>query len=130
MFGTFQKSEIRIEIDATSNQIGESLLNPDKMRLWLWPQQFSPDLPPKFTEGLTFNSNLGLITIQHQVKKVDDHCLLMILSQGIDGYHEWYWGDHWVQSRIEGISLLPLNIAQIFSLLRLRQWLKQHQSIK
>jgi hypothetical protein len=48
------------------------------------------------------------------------------LSQSIDGYHEWYWGDGWVQSRLEGISLLPLNLGQTLSLLRLREFLKHH----
>ena len=49
--------------------------------------------------------------------------LRMILKQGIDGYHEWLWGDGWVQSRLEGISLLPLNLGQTFSLLKLRLFL-------
>lgn len=52
-----------------------------------------------------------------------DNCLRLLLSEGIDGYHEWYWGDGWVQSRLEGISLLPLSLGQTFSLLRLRQFL-------
>lgn len=53
--------------------------------------------------GLKFTSSLGPITIQHQVEVANDHCLRMILSQGIDGFHEWYWGDGWVQSRLEGV---------------------------
>ena len=122
MFGNFQKSEIRIEVEASAKVIGDSLLHPDKMRLWLWPQQFSSGLPDKFYEGLTFTSGIGLLTIEHKVEIVNDHCLRLLLSKGIDGYHEWYWGDGWVQSCLEGISLLPLSLGQTFSLLRLRQW--------
>jgi hypothetical protein len=49
------------------------------------------------------------------------------LSQGIDGYHEWYWGDGWLQSRLEGISLLPLNLGQTLSLLKLRLFLSNQK---
>ncbi|NER31264.1 MAG: hypothetical protein F6J89_27510, partial [Symploca sp. SIO1C4] len=63
------------------------------------------------------------VTIQHQTEVVDDNCLRLILSQGIDGFHEWYWGDGWVQSRLEGVSLLPLNLGQTINLLQLRQFL-------
>ncbi|MEG5215625.1 hypothetical protein QUB48_07680 [Microcoleus sp. ARI1-A5] len=38
-------------------------------------------------------------------------------------FHQWYWGDGWVQSRLEGVSLLPLNLGQTASLLRLREFL-------
>jgi len=44
-----------------------------------------------------------------------------LLSQGIDGFHEWYWGEGWVQSRLEGVSILP-NLGQTLNLLRLRQF--------
>jgi len=51
----------------------------------------------------------------------------LALSQGIDGYHEWYWGDGWLQSRLEGISLLPLNLGQTLSLLKLRLFLSNQK---
>ena len=89
----------------------------------MWPQSLSNELPERLETGLTFTSKLGLIEVEHQVETADNNCLRLLLSKGIDGYHEWYWGDGWIQSRLEGISLLPLNLGQTFSLLRLRQHL-------
>jgi hypothetical protein len=56
---------------------------------------------------------------------VNENGLRMLLSQGIDGYHEWYWGEGWVQSRLEGVSLLPLSLGQTLSLWRLRFFVTQ-----
>lgn len=123
MLGTFQQTHLRIELEASAEAIGDSLLRPSKLRQWLWTQNFPDGLPEKLHPGLTFTSSIGLVTIQHRVDIVDSTCLRLILSQGIDGYHEWMWGDSWVQSRLEGISLLPLNLGQTFSLLSLRQFL-------
>ncbi len=123
MFGSFQQSQLRIEVDASAEAIGQSLLEPDQIQKWLAPQQLSSGLPPKLHQDLKFTSSLGPITIQHQVEVANDHCLRMILSEGIDGFHEWYWGDGWVQSRLEGVSVLPLNLGQTLSLWRLRAFL-------
>jgi hypothetical protein len=126
MFGTFQQSNLRIEVDATAATIRESLTNPELMRQWLWPQQFSPDFKAQaLWQGQTFSSHLGLITITHHVDKLTSHGIRLVLHGGIDGFHEWCWGDGWVQSRIEGVSALPLNLAQTASLLRLRLFLSQ-----
>ena len=75
--------------------------------------------------GLTFTSWAGLLAIENQVEIAEPNCLRVLLSQSIDGYHEWYWGDGWVQSKLEGISILPLNLAQTLGLLRLRQVVNQ-----
>ena len=123
MLGTFQQSHIRIEVAAPQNAIGESLLHSAKLSKWLWQISLAAELPEKLHAGLTFTTSIGLIAVQHQVEIVQDNCLRMLLSQGIDGYHEWYWGEGWLQSRLEGISLLPLNLAQTLSLLQLRQFL-------
>jgi hypothetical protein len=123
MLGTFQQSHIRIEVDAPQTVIRDSLLYSDRLRQWLWPQRFAVGLPEQLHPGLTFNTWTGLVTIHHQVEVAEPHCLRLLLSQGIDGYHEWYWGDGWIQSRLEGISLLPLNLGQTLTLLRLRQFL-------
>ena len=127
MFGNFQQSQLRIEISASEQAIGDSLLKTAHLRQWLWPQMLSPNLPDKLEEGLTFTSWLGLIPVQHQVLLANDQCLRLLLSQGIDGYHEWYWGDGWLQSRLEGISLLPLNLGQTLSLLKLRLFLSNQK---
>lgn len=123
MLGTFQQSHLRIEVEAPYTIIRDSLLHFEQLRQWMWLQRFSVGLPEQLEEGLTFNTWTGPVAIQHQVQLAQPHCLRLLLSQGIDGYHEWYWGDGWVQSRLEGVSLLPLNLGQTLSLLRLRQFL-------
>lgn len=128
MLGQFQQSQLRIELEAPANIIGDSLLRPAQLRQWLFPQRFDAGLPEQLHSGLTFASSLGPVTIQHHVQLADSHCLRLLLSQGIDGYHEWYWGEGWVQSRLEGISLLPLNLSQTLSLLRLREFVARSPS--
>ncbi|NES83536.1 MAG: hypothetical protein F6K10_20190 [Moorea sp. SIO2B7] len=122
MLGQFQKSHLRIEVEAPASIISDSLVHPHQIDKWLWFQRYSPGLPEKFYSGLNFTSWIGPVAIHNQVEVANDHCLRLLLSQGIDGYHEWYWGDGWVQSRIEGISLLPLNLGQTLSLLNLREF--------
>lgn len=125
MLGTFQHSYLRIEVDATQAQIQASLVQPSKFSHWLWPQRFSQGLPDELYSGLSFNSYLGLVEVHHQVKAVTDHSLYMVLSGGIDGFHEWYWGNQWVQARLEGVSALPVNLGQSLVMFRLRQYLQQ-----
>ncbi len=123
MIGKFQQSSLRIEVDADPQVLSKSLLYPDRLSKWLWPIRFSGGLPEKLSEGTTYSSWTGPIEIEHRVEVANEQCLRLLLSKGIDGYHEWYWGDGWVQSRLEGISVLPLSLGQTFSLLRLRQFL-------
>lgn len=123
MFGSFQQSELRIELTASEHDIRDSLVRPVKFQQWLWPQQFSAGLPDQLVQGLTFTTWLGPVAIQHRVDWVDSHGIRLLLHQGIDGFHEWYWGDGWVQSSLAGVSLLPLNLGQTLSLIRLRQFL-------
>lgn len=128
MLGTFQQSNLRIEVDASEQQIQDSLLCSAQFRHWLAPQTFSAGIPEYLQKGTVFTSWLGPISIRHQVDQVESNSLRLIMSQGIDGFHQWYWGDGWVQSSLEGISLLPLNLGQTFSLLRLRQFLAQQKA--
>lgn len=128
MFGTFQTSELRIEISATAQKIRDSLTQTDHLRQWLFPQTLSDLTFSKLSEGVTFTTYLGLIPVEHQVLELKDNCLKLLLSKGIDGYHEWYWGEGWIQSRLEGVSLLPLNLGQTFSLWRLRWFLNSLSS--
>ncbi|MBD2740191.1 hypothetical protein [Coleofasciculus sp. FACHB-1120] len=123
MLGNFQQSHLRIEVNSPAAVIGDSLLRPSQLSQWLWPQRLSAGLPEQLSEGLTYTSWVGPVAIQHQVEVAQPHCLRLLLSQGIDGYHEWYWGEHWVQSRLEGVSLLSLSLGQTLSLLRLREFL-------
>lgn len=123
MLGTFQQSHLRIEVEAPHTVIRDSLLNSEQLRQWLWSQRFSVGLPEQLHPGVTFTTWTGPVAIQHQVQVAHSNCLRLLLSQGIDGYHEWYWGEGWVQSRLEGISILPINLGQTLSLLQLRQFL-------
>ena len=127
MLGNFQESTLRIEVNASEEKIRESLLESDRLKQWMWPQNFT-SLSGTLSPGNTFISSLGPVEIEHQVEKVDDNSLRLLLSKGIDGYHEWHWGDGWLQSRLEGVSILPLNLGQTFSLFRLRQYLNASSS--
>lgn len=122
MLGNFQQSNLRIEVNASEQMIKDSLLERDRLKQWMWPQSFA-SLSGKLSPGDTFVSSLGFVEINHKVDFVDDHSLRLLLSKGIDGFHEWHWGDGWLQSRLEGVSILPLNLGQTLSLFRLRQYL-------
>ena len=124
MLGSFQQSNLRIEVNASEKKIEDSLLESDRLKQWMWPQFTS--LSGKLKPGDTFISSIGLVEIEHQVEMVDDSYLRLLLSKGIDGFHEWHWGEGWLQSRLEGISVLPLNLGQTFSLFRLRQYLNSN----
>jgi hypothetical protein len=128
MLGTFQHSQLRIEIEASASAMRDSLLRTDKLEKWLIGQRFVPGIPDELTTGVEFTTWTGAIAIHHTVDVAKSNCLRLLLSGGIDGFHEWYWGDGWVQSRIEGISLLPLNLGQTISLLSLRQFLAESPS--
>jgi hypothetical protein len=110
---------------AIEQTLRQSLLNPAQLQQWLAPIRLSAGLPEQLQAGLTYTSWVGPISIHHVVDHVESNSLRVLLSQGIDGFHEWQWGDGWVQSRLEGISLLPLNLGQTLSLLRLRQFLAE-----
>lgn len=127
MLGNFQQSNLRIEVNASEQMIKDSLLQSDRLKQWMWPQNFA-SLSGKLNPGDTFVSSLALVEINHKVDLVEDHSLRLLLSKGVDGFHEWHWGDGWLQSRLEGVSILPLNLGQTLSLFRLRQYLNANQT--
>jgi len=129
MLGTFQQSQIRIEVEASATNIRNSLLRPEQLQRWLWMQRFAAGMPEQLHQGLTFTNWIGPVAIQHKVDVAMPSCLRLLLSQGIDGFHEWYWGEGWVQSRLEGVSVLPLNLGQTLSLVSLRQFLATKNSV-
>lgn len=128
MFGSFQTSKLRIEINASEAALRDALTQGAQIKQWLWPQTFSNDLPTTFKPGAVFTSWLGPVEIQHHIDVVDSNTLRLILSKGVDGFQEWSWGEKWVQSRLEGVSLLPLNAGQSLTLLRLKAFLEWQQS--
>ena len=121
MLGNFQRSELRIEVPATASMIRDRLLSPSALKKWLFPQQVSFPSQDLLTVGTKFQTNFGALMVESQVDRVNTQSLRLILSKGVDGYHEWYWGEGWVQSRLEGISVLPINLYQTATLLRLRR---------
>jgi len=88
------------------------------LQQWLWPQRFAAGCQNSWIKD-SF-TRTGPVAIHHQVE-VATQLSTSLLSQGIDGFHEWYWGEGWVQSRLEGVSILP-NLGQTLNLLRLRQF--------
>lgn len=129
MLGTFQQSHLRIEVAASKTELRDSLLRPTDLQQWLAPQRLSSGLPEQLQVGTEFTSSFGPIVVRHYVEKAEPNRLRLLLSGGIDGFHEWAWGEGWVQSQLEGISLLPLNLGQTLSLLRLRQFLSTKKSL-
>lgn len=124
MLGNFQRSELRIEVPATASTIRDRLLSPPALTKWLFPQQMSFPSQELLTMGAKYRSTFGPVVVDYIVDRLDSQSLRLLLSNSIDGYHEWCWGEGWVQSRVEGISLIPLNLHQTTTLLRLRQALK------
>jgi hypothetical protein len=123
MLGTFQQSNLRIEVKASEAEIRHSLLRPAEFQQWLAPQTFSAGLPDQLVSGVIYTSWIGPVAIRHQVELSEPNGLRLLLSQGIDGYHEWYWGGGWIQSCLAGVSILPLSLGQTVSLLRLQRFL-------
>ncbi|NJL36443.1 MAG: hypothetical protein HC833_12365 [Leptolyngbyaceae cyanobacterium RM1_406_9] len=123
MLGIFQQSNLRIEVKASETEIRHSLLRPAEFQQWLAPQTFSAGLPDQLVSGAIYTSWLGPVAIRHQVELSEPNGLRLLLSQGIDGYHEWYWGEGWIQSCLAGVSILPLGLGQTVSLLRLQRFL-------
>ncbi|MBD2778844.1 hypothetical protein [Iningainema tapete] len=123
MLGNFQKSQLRIEINASEKAIRNSLLRAEQLEKWQLSQGFIPGMPEELYSGFEFTTKTGRVAIHHQVDVLGTNCLRLLLSQGIDGFHEWYWGEGWLQSRIEGVTILPLALGHSLSLLSLRSFL-------
>ena len=126
MLGKFQQSQLRIEIEASATAIRNSLIRPDQLEKWILSGRFPSGMPEQLYPGFKFTSKIALVPIHHQVDVVGSDCIRFLLSQGIDGFQEWYWGEGWVQSRLEGLTVLPLALGQTLSLLSLRHFLAIH----
>jgi len=127
MFGTYQSSELRVEIASNASQLEAALTQAASLKKWLWPQSLTLDEGSStLLLGQTFESSIGPVKTIHTVELISADGIRFLLNDSIDGFHEWQWGEGWIQSRIEGVSLLPLNLAQSASLLRLRQYLSMN----
>lgn len=126
MFGTFQQSSLRIEVEASEAALTKALTDVRALQKWLWFERFAIGYPDVLSAGVKLKGQVGFVPLQHEVELREPNRIRFLLSQGIDGFHEWAWGDGWVQSRIEGISLLPLNLGQTATLLSLKQYLRSN----
>ncbi len=127
MFGNFQQSHLRIELSATAQEIGRQLGFADGLRRLLAPSQVSLTGQEQLRSGDRFTATFGWVTVEQQLTVVGDRGLRLLLHGGIDGYQEWSWGDGWVQSRTEGISVLPLTALQTLQLIQLQQVLRHRK---
>lgn len=125
MFGQFQQTNLRIEVEASEIAIRRSLLEVAQLRQWMVPQRLSQEMPEELVTGLDFTTWTGPIAVQHTVAFVEPNALGLLLSQGIDGFHHWHWGEGWIQSSLEGISFLPLGLGHTAALLSLKRFLTQ-----
>lgn len=130
MLGTFQQTSLRIEVEATEAAIRHSLLRTEQWQQWNILQRFSVGLPSELLPGTVFTTWTGPIAVQHQVEFVSEHGLGLLLSQGIDGFHRWHWGEGWIQSALEGVSLLPLSLGHTLALIQLRQYLERDNPVR
>ncbi|MGA0200402.1 MAG: hypothetical protein ACO3NK_15050 [Prochlorotrichaceae cyanobacterium] len=125
MLGAFQSCQLRLEVNASRLAIRECLTHPSQIQDWIFPQQLEPGLPPVLTTGLSYKSQFSGLVITHEVITVNDDCLKLLLSGSVEGFHYWYWGAGWVQSHLEGVSLLPLQLVHSYALFQLRSFLER-----
>jgi hypothetical protein len=128
MLGNFQSSRLRIEVKASGEFIHHYLNDRDKLKQWLWSLHLADNLPEHLDQHTTFTTKFGPLAIDHKITIATDHCLRSMLSKAIDGYQEWYWGDNWVQSSLEGVSLMPLSWIQTTQLMALKRCVEKAAS--
>ncbi|HIK26035.1 MAG: hypothetical protein P3X23_007625 [Thermosynechococcus sp. Uc] len=124
MLGTFQSSHLRIEVAASADQLRDYLTQPAQLRRWLWPLQLQTT-GDRLQAGETFTSEFLWLKLEHRVELLTAERLVLVLRQAIEGWQEWSWGDGWVQSCIEGVTPLPLELGQTFLLWRLKSVLSK-----
>lgn len=124
MLGTFQSSHLRIEVPATAVQLRDNLTQPAQLRRWLWPLEIQAT-GDRLQVGDTFTSKFLWLKLEHRVELLTTERLVLVLRQAIEGWQEWSWGDGWVQSCIEGVTPLPLELGQTLLLWRLKSVLSQ-----
>lgn len=123
MFGHLQHSALRIELQATTNQIRWALVEPEALRHWWfagWPSGDEGVLIP----GKVVELWWGVLPIRAQVRELRSAHLRWQFSQGVDGLQTWYWGEGWVQVQLDVVSFLPLGVGQTVQLWRLRDYVQ------
>ncbi len=122
MLGTFQTHALRLRVPAQKGQIKEALTNMDKVRQWATPQRF-PTEQNTLEEGMVFSSFTGPMEIGHRIVHLSDDSMECTLWGAIDGTSLWRWDDGWFQQQAQGVTLLPLALAQTLFLQKLKNFL-------
>lgn len=130
MLGIFQGEVLRIELEASMEEIHDYLVDPDQLRQWVWPQALDPDLTDPLRVGREFYSRLGSIQIGHRVERLEPGQMHLLLWGAADGFCQWSWGNGWVQLRTEAVSLLPISLGQTLLLQRLHRYATEQASIR
>lgn len=114
---------MRIELRATRDRIRQALTAPEALRHW-WFSGWPPEDHAPLTPGKTVELWWGVLPIQVQVREVRPDYLQWQFSRGVDGFQTWYWGEGWVQVRLEAVTFLPVGVGQAWQLWRLRDYLE------
>lgn len=126
MLGSFYTCQLRLEVPLSAAAIRPWLTEGDRLGQWLWPltphtEGGEPVI--QLREGDRFATGIAPLRLHHEVITLGEDHLRLRLSGAIDGYHEWCWGDRWLQSHLEGISLLPCGLLHNALIWQLRQHL-------
>jgi hypothetical protein len=122
MLGTLQSFTTRIEVGAKAETLQRCLSHPDLLRQWMWPTPLMTNLPAVLEEGSEFKSPIGPWFLHYRVAFLSCNRLQLILWGAADGFCEWSWGNHWVQLRVEAMSLLPMSLGQFLNLRQLQHY--------
>jgi hypothetical protein len=122
MLGTFQNHALRLRVPAQKDQIKAAITHMDKVRQWASPQRFPSEIE-RLEEGTVFSSFAGPIEISHRVVHLSEDTLEFVLWGAIDGTSLWRWDDGWFQQQAQGVTLVPLALAQTLFLHKLKNFL-------
>lgn len=124
MLGTFQTHALRLRVPAQKDQIKAAITHMDKVRQWASPQRFPTEVA-QLEEGTVFSSFAGPIEISHRVVRLSDDTMEFVLWGAIDGTSLWRWDDGWFQQQAQGVTLVPLALAQTLFLRNLKKFLAE-----
>ncbi len=122
MLGTFQSHALRLRVPAQKDQIKAAITHMGEVRQWASPQRF-PSGIEQLEEGTVFSSFAGPIEISHRVVHLSDDTMEFVLWGAIDGTSLWRWDDGWFQQQAQGVTLVPLALAQTLFLHKLKNFL-------
>ncbi len=129
MLGTLQSFTTRIEVPARAETLQRCLSHSQLLLQWMWPTPLMKDQPPILQAGSEFQVPLGPWVLHHRVEILTCSRIRFILWGAADGFCEWSWGNHWVQLRVEAISLLPMSLGQFLNLRQLQHYAAEREGL-